>query len=314
MFGLRVRSEFALPELETAATAAVGDVDLELRLAAAEVVAAAFSGPLVPPAIRDTVLGDGQRYRTERGAAGDFRIDYGDRARFHLSADRPRVLSCAPSDIDGSAWRRFLLDSAVGTAALVHGYEALHAGAVVVDGGVVAVAAREGGGKSTLVTQLLLHGARFFCDDVLVLERDGGGRVVAHPGPPLLNLPPVLPDGTDAADVGRVLADIDGERWVAVADPAVDAAPILAIVLLDRGDHATSTVEHLDASVAVLLPHSLQSGADAERLSHRFDVLADLAAQAQLIEVRVPERVPPASVAVAVTAAIEEGDARRSPR
>jgi len=311
MFGLRLRSTFELPELATPSPAPVDEVDLEVRLADPEEVAAAFSGPSVPPAVRDTVLGDGQRYLTERGAAGDFRIDYGDRARFHLSSGPRRALLCAPASVDDSAWRRFLLDSAIGTAALVHGYEALHAGAVVIDGAVVAVTAQQGGGKSTLVARLVLDGHRFFCDDVLCLERSDAGVVIAHPGPALMNLPPTLPDGTTAVDVGRVIADLDGEQWVAVAGAATEPAPVGAVVVLDRGDHERTTVEALDATVAVLLPHSLHSGPTAERMSHRFDLLADLATQARLLAVRVPRRCPPSVVAEAVIAAISDEAATR---
>ncbi len=300
VFGLRVLPRFPLPELRGGRTADSGAVDLELELTTPAEVAGAFSGPADPPAVRSTVLGDGQAYRTERGIGSDYRITYGDRAEFHLAGPGPGVLRCAPADVDEPSWRRFLLDSALGTAALVHGYEALHAGAVATAHGVVAVVAEQGGGKSTLVAQLLRDGGRLVCDDVLCLDHDAAGRVVARPAPALMNLAPTLPDGTPAAAIGEVLATLDGECWVAVDGAVTEPAPVEAVVLLDRGDHPEPVVELIDSTVAVLLPHSLRSGVSVERLARRFEVLADLAGQARLLRASVPRTCPPALVAEAL--------------
>ena len=293
-FGLGISSHFPLPELP--AVAEPGPLDLEVSLADAPVVVAAFSGPADPPAVHEVELADGRISRTERGRWGDHLIAYGDRARLHLSADGRR-LSCWAADVDDPAWRRFLLDTGLGTAALVHGYEAFHAGAVEHAVGVVAIAAGEGGGKSTLVAEFLRRGNALFCDDVLCVSRRAG-EVVAHPGPPLMNLPTSPP-------YERILAQVDGEFWVAVDNAATMARPLAAFVVLARGGDDPCVVEHLPASPAPLLAHSLSSGRDAERLARRFAVCADLATSVPLLRLRAPVGVSPARLADALERALE---------
>jgi hypothetical protein len=62
------------------------------------------------------------------------------RAIHHLSADAS-VLRCAPVDPNDPGWWRVVLDSVLFTVALLHGYEALHAGAIATPDGVVAITA-----------------------------------------------------------------------------------------------------------------------------------------------------------------------------
>ena len=298
-FGLAIRASFPLPELGPP-TSGGSDPALTIRLADPAETVARFSGPLDPPVVRATVLGDGCEYVTERGQDGDYRIQYGDRATFHLSPAKGELL-CSPSDLDDPAWRRFLLDSCLGAAALASGYEALHAGAVDGPDGVLAVVAMQGGGKSTLVAAFVSRGDAFFCDDVLCLSRTEAGTVVAHPGAPLMNLPPVLPDGTAAEQLGRVLATVDGERWVQVDQPRPDPRPLAAVVLLDRGDHTGVSVDQLPASATFLLPHSLLSGIRADRLEQRFELFGDIAVDTPILRLRASATAPAAEVAATMS-------------
>ena len=299
-FGLRIRSAFPLPELAAPVESDGVDVDVDIAFASSDVVAAAFSGPSDEPHVRSTILGDGCEYRSERGRSGDYRIGYGDRATFHLSAGGAS-LRCAPVDVDDPAWRRFLLDTALGTAALLHGYEALHAGAVAGPRGAIAVVGDQGGGKSTLVAQLVGQGYPMVSDDLLFL-RAGAQGVEAQPGPPLVNLEPMLPDGTPAAALGQVLATLDGECWIRLRDDQVVDAPVplAAVVLLDRGDHPAVLLEPVPASTATLLRHSLLSGRAQERMARRFELVSDLVAAVAVVRLRTPVLHPPAGVAAAL--------------
>ncbi len=86
------------------------------------------------------------------------------RAIHHLCASG-RVLRCAPTEPADPRWWRVVLDSVLFTVALLRGYEALHAGALATPGGVIAITAATGGGKSTLAdrahrTQAELDGRR----------------------------------------------------------------------------------------------------------------------------------------------------------
>ncbi len=311
VFGLQLRSHFPLPELPGVADE--GRVDLELFLASGGIVDAAFSGAADPPLVRDTRLRDGCRYRTERGRDGDYRIDYGERSTFHLTAGGGE-LHCAPADPEEPSWRRFLLDSCLGTAALVHGYEALHAGAFELPEGVVAVVAAEGGGKSTLVAELVRRGHTLFCDDVLSLSRDhGSAGVVANAGPPLMNLPATLPDGTPAAQLGRVLAVLEDECWLAVERAAAGTRPVAAVVFLEREGRERVAVGRLAPSAAPVLRHSLASGTEPGRLARRFALFADLATTVPLVRLRVPDSLPATTTADVLEHALGEALAEGLP-
>ena len=269
-FGLDFACAFHLPGIPAVDVASAA---LEVDLAGPAAVKAAWSGPAAKPAVAELVQ-DGLPYRAERGAAGDHRFSYGDRAAFHLSADGRRLL-CAPVDADAPEWRRVLLDSVLATASLLRGYEALHAAAVLGPDGAVALMGRTGGGKTTLAAELLRRGYPLFCDDVLALSRDSaGGRILAHPAPPVMNLPAGAP-----APPGQVLAAIGGETWVAVDRAASEPAPVAAVCLIDRRPGARPAVVPGPASPLDLLVHGLRSGNAPDRRQSRFELLSDLAGQ-----------------------------------
>ena len=83
---------------------------------------------------------------------------------------------------------RFVFAQALPLAAILHGYEVLHASAVCGDHGVAAFAGASRAGKTTLVSRLVLRGANFVTDDVLALEPAHGAPRV-HPGPPFMAVP-----------------------------------------------------------------------------------------------------------------------------
>jgi hypothetical protein len=254
-----------------------------------------LSGATDPPAIYEAAVGDGRGYVIERGVADDYSIDFQGTAAFHLSSDR-RVLACAPNNPEDPTWRRFLLDTALGLACLAQGYEALHAGAFLGQRGVVALCAMSGGGKSSLLAALMQRGKTFFTDDILALSTRHG-RVVGHPGPPVASFAPVLPDGTRAVDVGRPIAEIDGELWVSIPEPAREPRDLTAVVLLERHPDADLDLERLDANPVAILGHSLQGGPTPRRARARFELFADVANQAELFRLAAPMTASPRALA-----------------
>ncbi len=303
-FGLGITCGFALGEFPPTRSASC--VDVSVNFAIRGQPETAFSGPADPPAARIAATGDGCYYRIERGRRGDHLITYSDRATFHLS-HCGRKVQCAPRDPGDPAWRRFLLDTVLGTASLIHGFEALHAGAWLSPQGLIAIVAGTGSGKSTTVAEMVRRGHPLFCDDIFALsQRDG--RVLGHPGPPLMNLPPSLPDGTPAGRLGRVVANIDGESWTLIDRPVVKASPVTGVVFLERRPCAAHVeVERLPSSAAALLANSLGSGSSATRLASRFGLFSDLARQAHLLRVKAPFTLPPSELADMVEAGFNLG-------
>jgi len=205
---------------------------------------------------------DGRDLIVEHGRAGDLSIRLQPGIRLHLSSDGERLL-LADGGGDRILTLRLLLDSALFTASLNRGHEALHAGAVATDAGLLAVAGATGTGKSSLVAALLAAGCGFHTDDVLVLRRVGA-VVRAAPGPPVLTVPHPVPAG-----LGATVADLGGESWLAVTG-ADGERPLAGIVCLAPAEAVVDW--------RWLLGGLLRFPRTPEREQARFEVAADLAA------------------------------------
>jgi hypothetical protein len=240
---------------------------LDLHVVEPAVVATSWSG-LASIGWQATI--DGTSFAVERGWAGDYRFVHGERSVCHLSVDG-KTLQCAPNGDAGPVCWRVVLDSVLFSVALIHGHEALHAGAVVTPTGAVAVAAGAGGGKSTLLTELIRRGHALLSDDVVVLEHMPKGPLLAHPGPPLMTVP-----AQAAADLGATIASIADERWVAVPTYA-EAAPLAALVLLDRRPGLCTELVKVRAPLVPLLGALLAFPREPERERARFELAGALA-------------------------------------
>jgi hypothetical protein len=293
-FGLAVRSPFPLAGMRPAEGVGLPSVILE---------------PQAPSRLRQVwgggrgvswrgQLSDGKELTIERGAAGML-FSYGEEAAFLLDRDGER-LRCAAADPVGLDWQRVLLDRVLPLVSVARGREALHAAAVETPLGVVAIAAASGTGKSTLATELIRRGHRFFCDDILVLDGAGGG--LAHPGAPHMNLDlgAVVPAPALASTLG-VLA---GERWLEVGSAAArEPAPVAAIVLLERGADLALRARRLPASPLTLVPFMLGLP-EADREAASFAVYSDLVDSAMLLALSGGPGDSPAALAQALEEAV----------
>jgi hypothetical protein len=110
----------------------------------------------------------------------------------------------------------------------------LHAGAVARDGGVTALAAVSGGGKTTLTAACVSLGWEYVTDEALCLRPDG--TVVPYPKPLTMSSSSRTLLGLHAAR-----ADADGE-WLTTVDdlhghlPGAGGLRLAEVVLLDRSD------------------------------------------------------------------------------
>lgn len=107
--------------------------------------------------------------------------------RCFVTADGTEV-GCERGLVAHDHHERFVFAQALPLAAILHGYEVLHASAVCGRHGVAAFVGASRAGKTTLASRLVLRGASFVTDDVLALEAAQGTPRV-HPGPPFMAIP-----------------------------------------------------------------------------------------------------------------------------
>lgn len=267
---------------------------LQIRSVTAEAIADCWSGL---ETIGWEAAIDGAPFVAERGIHGDHRFVHGalpDRngtpssgtlAIHHLSSDA-RVLQCAPSNPTDSSWWRVVLDSVLFSVALLRDYEAVHAGAIATPGGVIAITAGTGGGKSTLLAELLGRGSALVADDVLVLQPRGEDPPLAHPAPPLMTVPAASMPLLSAAEPWDTIASIDDERWIAV--PAYpEPRPLKALIVLDRRPESQwpsmqPSLTKVESPLVALLSALMRFPETAERQRARFELASALAATAGL--------------------------------
>lgn len=299
-FGLDLVASFPLPGMRQGTLDTRPDV--ALWLGDDEVVDRLWSGTDKTP-LWETTFSDGCPFRLEAGRDGDHLMTYGDRARFQLSAEMA-VLVCAPAEFDDADWQRQLLDTVLVCTSALRGFQLLHAGSVLLDDGVVTFSAMSGAGKTTLTAELADRGHPLFADDVVALHRRDG-RIVAHPGPPLMNLPLAHPAH---GRLGRSIAVFgeDAEAWIEVDRVAGAPAPLTALYLLDRRPGVATEVERLAPNPLYLLPHSLGLRHHHERYRARFETFADIVAQTPVYRLSADVTVPPAELADLVEASARE--------
>jgi hypothetical protein len=287
---------------------------------------------------------DGAPFVVQRGVAGDHRFLHGappdqsgvstdeTRAIHHLSADAA-VLRCAPSDPANPAWWRVVLDSVLFTVALLRGYEALHAGAIAMSGGsgAIAITAASGGGKSTLLAELLGRGEPLLADDVVVLESRGAEAPLAHPAAPLMTVPavrvpallgtvgtPQAPQTLQAQQTpqtqqtlqaqqapqsAQTICAIDDEQWIAVPVHP-DPLPLRALVVLDRRPasqlpepESGPSLQRIADPLAPLLGSLMAFPTSPERQRARFELASVLAATTALWRLTADLATPPDALA-----------------
>lgn len=258
-FGVVFESELELPGLTPLAGR-----ESSLRVRLTDGARAPRRGVL----IWETTI-DGLVYRMWQQPDGYLMVHEGS-CEYFLSAALDE-LSCAPRDPAAPGWRRFLLDTVLWSTSLLRGHELLHAGAASGPGGVVAVASGTGGGKTSLVLELMRRGLSLFSDDIVALRRHEDG-LLAHPGPALMNIPAAVADAP-----GQELASFDGECWVAFEQVDPTPRPVEAICLLERGEGAELGLERIETTALDLLRHSVGFDVLRARRRARFELFAELA-------------------------------------
>jgi hypothetical protein len=233
-----------------------------------------------------------------RSSTGEHWFSHGGQMKFRLSADH-LMLTADPRSPRDTRWWRLLLDSVLFSVSLLRGNDALHAGAVSTAAGAVAVMAGSGGGKSTLLAQLVQQGCSLVTDDVLFLKA-ADGEVAAFPGPPFMTLP-----RHRAARIGSPVGDVDDEIWVSV--PVVAGPlPLRRVVLLDRRPGAPTTLEAMEQPLFPLLTHLLNFPPTRDRELGRFSLASAVTTGAELCRLLADVGTPPQELATHVLQGLAE--------
>lgn len=219
VFGLRVRSSLALPELFPA----VGDGPIEVTIRTGAVA--------VPPGADDGLHVDDDGLVLIVPDVAKFRISGGDTIIVEPNAE------VAERNV-----RLFLLGSAFGALLHQRGLLPLHANAVEVGGKAFAFMGESGAGKSTLATWFHDKGHLILADDVCVISFNEKGEAIACPGLPRLRLwlDTIQLTGRDHSELKRsyVGASEQLDKFDVPVDPGsmIHAhVPVGAIYRLARG-------------------------------------------------------------------------------
>jgi hypothetical protein len=216
-------------------------------------------------------------------------------------------LRCAPVRRSPWPWERYVVAQALPFAALLRGLEVMHAGAVKIGDGAVALTAPSHGGKSTLLGAMLLRGAKLVADDVVALET-AGEELLVHPGPGLVSLRAEgieLLGGRDAVSrLGPAPRPVPGGSWMEV-ERHPGPLPLRAFVVLRReADARDISIERVHPDPRLLLGSTFNAAwQEPARLSRQLDVCAMLSRAVPVLHLHAPLDAPPDELAAAVEAA-----------
>lgn len=224
VFGLRLRSEIALPELFPATGARGPDVTIRFGQVEGEQAITPESIRLVVPKV----------------------------ASYLVRGGREIVIDPVPGCSDRNI-RLFLLGSALGGILHQRGLLPLHANAIEIDGRAIAFMGHSGAGKSTMAAWFLDRGYRVLADDVCVVTMDKGGRPLAHRGIPRLRLwrEAIEVSGRTTEDYELSFDDMDKYNVPTPRPEDLGPVPLDHIYLLHKAEDGAAGVRRLTGIEAV---------------------------------------------------------------
>lgn len=205
-----------------------------------------------------------------------------------IAPDGSRML-CSPPSLSSWRWHRLLIGRCLPAAALLRGYEVIHAGGVVLGDRVLAITGSTGTGKTSLTLRLMLANAGFFTDDVLALEF-AEGSLIAHPGLGVINVRTAEHEHLDAdsrAQLGRLVGRTGEEKLHYAVRPAARPLPLGALYFLARGGTEGAAIRPVTAPDPrrLLTTAFLQDVRTPARLGRLLDICARLASATAMFDV-----------------------------
>jgi hypothetical protein len=234
----------------------------------------------------------------DRGSDGHLRVRYADGAEFIIDSTRSHIFGISRSSLTLDDLLVYLQGPILGFVQRLRGVMCLHASAVAVDGGALAVVGEGGMGKSTSAAIFARLGLPVLTDDVLAL-RDDGTTFCVQPGLPRILLWPesVAAMWGDAEALPRIVGTWD-KRYLdlnqAGYEFAREAVPLGAIyVLRERSAELDapeiSPVAGAHALVDLAANTYSNDFLDARLRSQELKVLGRLATHVPIRSLRAPD-------------------------
>lgn len=190
VYGLGIESNHPLPGLISLEDSSPVDVRVEFRDPGVPSGTAPLGARLFyQSGYRDENGDPALMFWDSAAEPGYARFLYANGAEFIIDKAGKRVRVHRPPAISAEEAAAYLIGPALGYVLRLKGEVVLHAGAVVVAGGIVALAGPSHSGKSTLAAAFAHLGYPVFSDDVVAL-RAHEGLFLAQPGYPRLKLWP----------------------------------------------------------------------------------------------------------------------------
>lgn len=216
---------------------------------------------------------------------------------YRVQSDGLHVICMPDPQAPTWRWQRALVNQVLPLTATLRGLEVFHAGAVSLEGRVIAMVGHPGAGKSSTTLNLVLEGAGFFTDDALAVQRVDGD-LLAYPGAAVSNFPRAereLMAPGEPERLGETIADMEEFRSLLAVEREAEPLPLGAMYFLRRGRKVAGLTfeRQRDPDPTQLLGstyvYSVQS---AERLAHQLGICAAIANDVPVFDLLIPDSVP----------------------
>jgi hypothetical protein len=305
-FGMELAAGVAIAGLPEAG-GPMGGPRVSIELRPDEPPGADEGTPLLRRVAPDGTLHASIHHHDRRG----YRIRFAGYGTYDIAGDGSSIVCRPPPELAPWEWQQCLFAQALPFAAVLNGFEPLHASGVVLAGRVIALAGGSGAGKSSIALELASRGARFFTDDVLAISRLGD-ETICHGGPLLANvrderlrlraergLPPFA---------GVVGATAESAR--ALVAGGSGSLPLGALYFLERSARHRGVRFESKVDPLLLLGSTFNAVIGTpERLARQLDACAHLAASGRAFRVTAPDSLPAAGLAAEIERHARRGSA-----
>jgi len=263
IYGLNLRSDIALDGAEPLVAPAGAEADCELH-----------TGPFTSPeALEQIAEVDGDDVVTvSRIASGTpgYLLEYSDGNRFLIEENGARIYAHWPDSSTAEDMVTYLVGPVLAFVLRLRGTFSLHASAVVVDDGALALVGESGAGKSSTAAAFADSGAAVLTDDIVAFSWRGEEAWVESGYPRLRLWPNIVEARYGNPDALPRLTRNWEKRYLDLASVqrfAAEALPVRAILILGPRVDGSPKVERIgtrEAALALIANSSMSRHLSAE--------------------------------------------------